>query len=238
MIDESTKEKLKRLKIDEMIDSLEDLNITLYSAEISFDEKFKYLIDDTYQRKHNNTVKHLIKSAHFRYPADITDLKDIEKRGVNKNMITELASCNFIRSNITLIIKGPVSSGKTWLACALGKQACKIEYRTLYIRTPDLFEKIKIYGRQKMVTKLSKYPLLILDEWLLYKMSDDEARFILELLERRYDSKATILATLFDPKEWYGQIDSSATTVESILERTIRNCIQISLSDFNMRQSQ
>ena len=237
MIDESTKEKLRKLKVDEMIDSLEGLDNTLRNEEISFDEKFKYLIDDTYQRKHNNTVRHLIKSAHFRYPADITDLKDIERRGISKCQITELTTCNFIRSNTTLIIKGPVSSGKTWLTCALGKQACKLEYRTFYIRTPDLFEKVEIYGRQKMITKLAKYPLLILDEWLLYKMNDDQARFILELLERRYDSKATILATLFDPKEWYDQIDSGTTTIESILERTIRNCIQISLSDCNMRES-
>lgn len=237
MIDESTREKLRKMKLSEMIEAYDDSEMTIKDLNMTFDERFRYLVDDTFQRRHNKTVAHLIKSAHLRYPSDISNIIYNDERNLKKEMVNELATCDFIRANKAIIIKGPSSSGKTWLSCALGKQACKLAYSTQYIRVPDLFEKAKQLGVRKTINKFSKYQLLILDEWLLYPLSDDQAALILEIVERRHDSKSTIYSTIYDQSEWYERLGESARA-DSIMERIVHNKISIQLGSYNMRKDQ
>ena len=237
MIEESTKEKLRSLKLTEMLDAYEDEELTLSHLDLTFDQRFSHLVDDTYQRKYNKTVSRLIKSAHFRYNCDISGIVYKDGRNLDKTLMVELAACDFIRANKTLIIVGSAGTGKTWLSCAIGKQACKLGYKTMYIRMPDLVEKSKMYGNRKLIDKYSKYDLLILDEWLLYPLEDTEVTLILEILEKRYDSKSTIFSSIYDPSEWYERLGESARA-DSIMERIVHNTIKIQFGPLNMREEQ
>ena len=237
MIEESTKEKLRNMKLTEMLEAYEDEELTLSHLDMTFDQRFAHLIEDTYQRKYNRTVARLIKSAHFRYNCDISGIVYKDGRNLDKTLMIELAACDFIRANKALIITGSAGTGKTWISCAIGKQACKLGYKTQYIRMPDLFERAGIYGSRKTIDKYSKYDLLILDEWLLYPLEDAELTLMLELLERRYDSKSTVFATIYATTEWYPRL-GEAVRADSIMERIVHNKIDVTLGSLKMRAEQ
>ncbi|HCS75981.1 MAG TPA: ATP-binding protein, partial [Clostridiales bacterium] len=161
-------------------------------------------------------------------------------RGLDKNQIIELATCQYIRSNTSLILNGFTGSGKTFLACALGKAACRQLYRVRYIRMPDLLElrdeaMIEGPGIRKLVTKFSNYHLLVLDEWLMSELSDEEAHFILELIEKRYDSKSTIFCTQQKVSDWHSRL-GGGTLADAIMDRIVHNCIRIGTGNLNMRE--
>lgn len=124
--------------------------------------------------------------------AEVNAIHDL-KRGIDRNSIQELSTCQFIHGNTDVIFQGFTGSGKTYLACAIGKQACKQQIRTRYIRLPDLLVEydevsLTIHSNLKLLKKYSSYGLLIIDEWLLDDISEDEQHFLFELIERRHDS--------------------------------------------------
>jgi DNA replication protein DnaC len=209
MISDETKRKLRELGLNELIDIIEmqDNSPSLYTG-MAFDERLNMAIDSLYQQKNNSRAKRLMKQARFRFSdADVNTVYYAD-RGLDKNQIIELATCQYIRSNTSLILNGFTGSGKTFLACALGKAACRQLYRVRYIRMPDLLElrdeaMIEGPGIRKLVTKFSNYHLLVLDEWLMSELSDEEAHFILELIEKRYDSKSTIFCTQQKVSDWH-----------------------------------
>lgn len=115
-------------------------------------------------------------------------------------MIQELGTCQFVKNTHDMIIEGCTGTGKTWLACALGKQACKMQYRTRYIRMPDLLmERDEIAATErsnaKILKKYAGFSILLIDEWLTTKMKPHEQQFIFELIERRYDRFSTVFCT-------------------------------------------
>lgn len=145
-----------------------------------------------------------------------------------------------MRNNNSLIIGGFTGSGKTYLACALGKAACRQLYRVKYIRMPDLLalrDEALAEGKgiSKLITKFSNYHLLILDEWLLHDVSEEDVRFIFELTEKRYDCHLTIFCTQYKANEWYTRL-GSGTMADAILDRIVHNSICIETGSMNMRK--
>ena len=191
MVNDETKRKLRELTLDGLIDALniQDENPALFTA-MPFDERFELAIDELYQTKNNKRCKRLIKGAHFRFPdADINTMYYAD-RGLDKNQIVELSTCQYLRNNNSLVLEGFTGSGKTFLACALGKAACRQLYRVRYIRLPDLLTLrdealAEGKGMSKLITKFSNYHLLIIDEWLLHDLTEEDVRFIFELTEKR-----------------------------------------------------
>ncbi|MBC8581745.1 ATP-binding protein, partial [Zhenhengia yiwuensis] len=190
MVNDETKRKLRELTLDGLIDALniQDENPALFTA-MPFDERFELAIDELYQTKNNKRCKRLIKGAHFRFPdADINTMYYAD-RGLDKNQIVELSTCQYLRNNNSLVLEGFTGSGKTFLACALGKAACRQLYRVRYIRLPDLLTLrdealAEGKGMSKLITKFSNYHLLIIDEWLLHDLTEEDVRFIFELTEK------------------------------------------------------
>lgn len=138
MINDETKRKLRELNLNELIAVLELQQKDLNCVTLSFDERFQRITDYLYQEKYNGKIQRLIKLSKFRLPkADVNDIY-FNERGMNKNLITELSTGQFLHNNTNVIFQGFTGSGKTFLACAIGKQACKQQFRTKYIRLPDL----------------------------------------------------------------------------------------------------
>lgn len=241
MINDETKRKLRELGLDDLIGAFEmqDHNSALYTS-MPFDERLNLAIDTLYQSKNNNRSKRLIKGAKFRFPdADINTMYYAE-RGIDKNQIIELSTCQYMRNNTSLIIEGFTGSGKTFLSCALGKTACRQLYRVRYIRMPDLLELrdealAEGKGIAKVISKFSNYHLLILDEWLMHELTDEEVRFIFELTEKRYDCHSTIFCTQYKMNDWYTRL-GGGTMVDAILDRIVHNSISIETGSMNMRK--
>lgn len=139
MINEETKCKLREMSMDPIIEALEnqDNNRDVYSI-MSFEERFAIAVDECYAAKNADKTRRLIHTAKLRYPnADINTLY-YEGRSINKNEILSLGTCGFVDNKTNLIINGFTGSGKTHLACAIGKEPCRHLHRTRYIRMPEM----------------------------------------------------------------------------------------------------
>lgn len=179
MVNDETKRKLRELNLGEIISALELQQADVNTVTLSFDERLQRIVDYLYQEKYNNKIQRLIKLSKFRIPkAEVNEIY-YQKRGIDRNTIQELSTCQFIHSNTDIIFQGFTGSGKTYLACATGKQTCKQQVRTHYIRLPDLLVEhdeavMTQRSHHKLLKKYSSYKLLIIDEWLLNDISEDE----------------------------------------------------------------
>lgn len=240
MINDETKRKLRELNLDEVIAALELQQSDINSVTLSFDERMQRLVDYLYQEKYNSKIQRLMKMSKFRIPkAEFHDIY-YTARGIDKGVIQELSTCQFIDRNSDIIFQGFTGSGKTFLACALGKQACKQQVRTFYIRLPDLLMEhdestLVPKGSAKLLKKYSSYKLLILDEWLLEDISNEEQHFLFELIERRHDSVSTIFCTQYRQENWHARL-GGGVHADAIMDRIIHNAVWVDTGSMNMRE--
>lgn len=242
MLNEETKRKLRLLNLPEVIDIVDQQDSDMQTVALSFDQRFQRIVDYLFQDKYDEKVKRLVKSARFRFPkADIHDIYYAPARRINRDVMNELATCKFISDNRNIILQGYTSSGKTYLACALGKEACRQHYRTRYIRLPNLLEEvaeksIEVNGRSKLLKKFAAYDVLILDEWLMADLKKDDVAFLFELSELRFDKASTIFCTLYKKDEWIPRL-GKGTFAESIYERyAAHDAIVVDTGEMNMRE--
>lgn len=240
MVNEETRRKLREMSLEEMITVLDMQSNDHSYSSLSFDERIKMLVDYIYQEKYNGKVKRLLKQAHFRIPnAETRDIYYID-RGIDREQLLELATCQFIHTGSNVIFQGFTGSGKSYLACAVGRQACKQGIQTRYIRVPDLLmlrdeaaqEKM---GVSKLLKKCCSFKLLLLDEWLLNDYSDDELHFLFELLERRYGEVSTVFCTLYKVEEWHARL-GGGVLADSIMDRIIHRSFRVYSGNINMRE--
>ena len=240
MINDETRRKLRELNLSEVISVLELQQNDINTVTLSFDERFQRIVDYLYQEKYNSKIQRLIKLSKFRVPkAEVNNIY-YHERGINRNTIQELSSCQFIDGNMDVIFQGFTGSGKTYLACALGKQACKQQIRTRYIRLPDLLMEhdeatMIIQSNRKLLKKYCGYGLLIIDEWLHDDISEDEQHFIFELIERRHDSTSTIFCTQFRKEDWHARL-GGGVHADAIMDRIVHNAVWIEAGNINMRE--
>lgn len=232
MMNEETRRKLRLMNIGEFIEAIELQQQDPQTLALPFDERFQQLTDSVYQQKYNDKVHRLIKASNLRFPkADIHDIYYHEKRQLNRNTVNELGSCRFVEENQSVILQGYTSSGKTYLGCAIAREACRHLHRTRYVRLPDLLMEYadKSYipgGREKVLHKYTAFKVLVLDEWLISDLSKEELEFIFELSERRFDATSTIFCTLYRKEDWIKRLGGGAYA-ESIAERYAHNTIRI-----------
>ena len=161
-------------------------------------------------------------------------------RGLDRQKLMALSNCQFIDTSTSVIFHGFSGSGKSYLACALGRQACLQGIRTRYIRTPDLFmlrdeAALTQQGIPKLLKKFSSYKLLILDEWLLDDLSDEEQHFLLELIERRHDCSSTIFCTQYKKEDWHSRL-GGGVHADAMMDRIVHNAVWVYSGNKNMRE--
>ncbi len=240
MLNDETKRKLRELNISEVIDAIEYQDQDPVTVYLPFEERLQRIVDYLYQEKYNSKIQRLIKSAKFRFPqADVHSIY-YEGRTLNRESINELSTAQFIRNRHSIVFQGYTGSGKTFLACAIGKEACRQQVRTRYIRLPDLLmeygdAKIIPGQEKKIIARYSKIPLLILDEWLMADISADELHFLFELTEHRSDTTSTIFCTQYSKKDWIKKL-GEGVYAEAIVDRYAYNTVWIETGRTNMRK--
>ena len=209
MLNEESRRKIRELKIDELVDILDDQEHRLdVYAPMSFDDRLSLAIDELYYRKNSKRAKRLISSAKLRYPdADINTLI-LEPRGLSKPRMIALAAESYLIDARNIIINGYTGVGKTYLSCAIAKEACRRLHKTRYVRMPKMLEEFNLStqtgnGISKLVKRYSTYHLLIMDEWLVEIPSEMEVKYLLEIFEIRYDLHPTIFCTQYKQSEWH-----------------------------------
>ena len=241
MLNEETKRKLRLMNIGEFIEAIEMQSNDQQTLSLPFDDRFQRITDIVYQEKYNDKVQRLIKNAKFRLPkADVHDILYTDKRPISRGVMDEIASCKFVEDCKSIVFQGYTSSGKTFLGCAVGKEACRQQYRVKYIRLPELLseyaDKVSLTGgKTKVLNKYAAFKVLILDEWLIQDLSREDIEFIFELSERRFDTTSTIFCTLYRQEDWVKRLGGGAYA-ESIVERFAYNITWVETGDANMRQ--
>lgn len=162
------------------------------------------------------------------------------ERRLDRSVIAGLDAGNYLEQRLNVVFQGATGSGKFHLLCALAKSACRARYRAVYVRMPDLAEQVTVAsnkpgGAPKLVRKYATYNLLAIDEWLVDKPDEPFKRFLLELMELRYDTVSTAFATQLATKEWRRQLGGD-TIADAILDRIVHNAIWINTGEYNMRQ--
>lgn len=235
MTNQSTVDKLLEMRLPSMADAFRAQMSDLRMKDVSFEDRFGMLVDIEYNSRRSNGLKRLIRNAGFDQPeAYIGDINYTSGRKLNRELIQRLASCEYITEHRNLFITGATGSGKTYLACAFGLEACKQRYRTMYVRLPDLLLDLDIARNdgtyKKVMSKYTRPVLLILDEWLLLKPTETEQHDILELLHRRRRQSSTIFCSQYDPDGWYEQLGGDDSPLaEAILDRIKHDAYKINI---------
>jgi DNA replication protein DnaC len=240
VIDIETKTKLREMGAGELAVALEAQDDQL-AASLAFGERIRLAVDDAYTGYTEAKVSGLLKRAGLRYPsADLRSLDLVEQRGLDRSVIAELATCSFVTANRNIVLQGFTGSGKTYLASALAKAACAHRYRAHVIRMPDLAEAWRQAGDRpqgvsKFIKKYAAFTVLVLDEWLLDRPDEPMRAMLLELMERRYDTGSTILATQYAKKDWHARL-GGGVHADAIMDRIVHNAMWINTGDINMRE--
>ena len=240
MLDPETRRKVRELKVPGLLDAIDMVGTDDSYAALSFEDKVKVLVDYAYQEATNAKVERLIRQAHLRLPqADISNI-DYEGRPISRDLVLELGTSQFVSAATDVILEGFTGTGKSHLACALGKQACKHGIRTLYIRMPDMLayraEKLAAgWPEKRVLNRFAGYKVLILDEHLIDKPTTDQMHFLLELTERRYDNSSTIYCSQYPVEDWHRRMGGGAHA-ESVLDRIVHNAVRVQMGDVNMRE--
>jgi len=184
-------------------------------------------------------MKQLLQGAKLKIHACVEDIDYKKPRGIDRSVMMSLSSCDWIKKHHNLIITGPTGVGKTFLVCALAHKACREGYRAFYIRAPKFYYHLALakadgsYG--KVMTKLGKTHLLVLDDLGLAPMTDSERRDLLEVIEERDGHTSTILTSQLPVENWHENI-GDPTIADAILDRLIHNAHRINLKGGSMRK--
>lgn len=240
MLNHPIHEKLRSMQLRGMAAALEEQERTSGVDSLTFEERLGLLIDREESTRSDRRLKTRLTQAKLRIPASIEDIDYRARRNLDKKVMLELSSCSWIRKHQNLVITGPAGVGKTYLGCALAHKACMEGYKAKYQRLPRLLHDLEIAkgdGRYRsMLDSLNRIDLLILDDWGVTPMTDQNRRDLLELLDDRYNHRSTLITSQLPIENWH-QYLNDPTLADAILDRLIHNAHRINLSGDSLRKT-
>lgn len=239
MLNQQTIDQLWHMKLKGMSLAYQE-QLQQPTQDLSFEERFGLIVDREWTYREDRRLKRRLKAAKLREPACMEDIDYRHPRGLDRSVFKSLASCQWITKSQNLILIGPTGSGKTYLACALANQACRLGFMTLYARTSKLlhdFEIAKADGSySKLLAKMAKVNLLIIDDWGLTPLTPAQRRDLLEILDDRYNRGSTLITSQFPIHIWH-ELIGEATIADAILDRLVHAAHKITLKGDSMRKT-
>lgn len=239
MLNHPTLERLDELRLTGMAKALREQLEMPDVEELGFLERLGLLVDRELTEREDRRLARRLKRAHLRQTACIEDLDYRKGRGLDKQVILQLASCDWVRRHHNVVITGPTGAGKSFVACALAHKACLEGYGALYHRLPRLVEDIQLSrgdGRYlKLLKQLSRIDVLVLDDWGLARLTAAQQRDLLELLDDRHMQRSTIVTSQLPVDHWHETM-ADPSLADAILDRLVHNAHHIKLQGESMRK--
>jgi len=238
-LNQPTLEKLQTMKLHGMAEAFRAQLETTDASQLSFEERFAMLVDQQWLWKENRALSRRLRLAKLKERGVIEDIDYQHPRGLDRKLIRTLASSEWVRQHQNLLLIGPTGIGKTWLGCALAQKACRDGFTILHKRSSELFRELAVahvdgsFGR--LLTKLARIDILVLDDFAMAPLKDSERRDFLELCDDRYQRRSMILTSQLPLAHWHEQI-GDPTLGDSILDRLVHNAYRIELNGESMRK--
>lgn len=241
MLTHPTLDKLKTLKFTGMAAALTEQMDMSDISDMTFEERLGLLVDREMTERENRRLSNRLRRARFKLNAALEDIDYRHPRGLDKSLIRSLATCQWVKDHLNILISGPTGVGKTWLACALAQKACREGFTALYLRLPRFLQEITIAkgdGRYtKLLATLARTDVLILDDWGITKPTAENRRDLLQLLEDRHGNRSTLATSQLPIDKWHDMI-GDPTLADAILDRLLHNAYKINLKGDSMRKRQ
>lgn len=241
MLTQHTIAQLKSLKLDGMAHALEEQRIMPASQELGFEDRLGLLVEREIIWRDNRRLERLLRQARLKQAqACMEDIDYRGSRGLDKRLMVTLAGCDWVRRSQNVLLTGPTGAGKTWLACALGNQACRQGFSVMYVRVPRLLEQLRIahgdgsFG--KLLAQLARIDVLLLDDWGLTPLQSSERHDLLEVVDDRVNARSTIITSQLPVDHWHAWLNDP-TLADAILDRLVHASHRVVLKGESLRKN-
>ena len=239
MLIQPTLQNLRLLKLFGMVQAVESLLESPDNQSLSFEERLGLIVDTELTYRENKRLRSRLKAAKLAQSAAIEDLETKNGRGLDRSIIASLATSDWVRMNHNIIIQGATGVGKSFLACALAHKACRDGFTIAYERTSRLLEELtiaKVDGRySKLLASIKRRDVLVLDDFGLTPLNQEQRRDLLEILEDRYDQHSTVITSQLPVDHWH-EIIGDPTIADAILDRVVHNAHKVHLKGESRRK--
>lgn len=240
MLTHPTIDQLRALKLDGMADAFVELQAQDNAADLAHAEWLALLLDREVATRNTRRFHSRLRSARLRHgQASVEDVDYRTPRRLDKALFQQLAAGRWIAEHRNLLVTGPCGVGKSWLSCALAHKACRDGYTVHYARLPRLFADLELAhgdGRfARLFRTLVKADLLVLDDWGPERLTANQRRDLMEIVEERYGRGSTLITSQLPTDTWH-QVIGEPTFADAILDRIIHNAYRLALDGPSMRK--
>ena len=239
MLTEPLIQQLHTLRLKGMADALERQLATPNLAERSFEDRLALLIQNEVSERASFRLAQRLRWARLPVPACLEDLDTRAPRGLDAGQFAQLTDLHWIREHLNVLVTGPTGVGKSYLAAALAHTACRADFAVRCFRLPRLVEELARYSalqkRSLLFRQLARADLLVLDDFGLTPLADETVRDLLEILDDRYDRRATLITSQLPIDQWHAYL-GDRTVADAILYRLVHNSYRIVLKGESMRR--
>lgn len=234
MLNEPTKIKLYAMRLAAMATAWLEQQSDPKIGALSFDERFALLVDAEHLARDNRRLNRLLKDAQLRIPsACIEDVEVSAARGIEKATLSQLATCTWVGDHINVLISGKTGVGKSYMGCSLGQLACRRGYRVMYRRVPRLFEELGLAKAEgtyaRVLARFARCEVLVLDDFGIGTLKEQQRHDLLEVFEDRYGSRATVITSQLPVAKWHEWI-GDPTLADAIMDRLVHSAYKITLT--------
>jgi len=242
MMMNNTLAQLRDLKLGAMASAVEEQLSGSASTALSFEERLALVVDREVHHRGDKRHAALLKKARLKYPqAAIEDVDGRAGRGFERSALMSLALSRWVEDGAAILITGATGSGKSWLGCALAQYACRRGHSALYLRTPRLAEDMRLLhgsgGFARWLAAVARTDVLLLDDWGLAALDGPARSDLLEVIDDRAGTRATIVTSQLPVEHWHAWI-GAPTIADAILDRLLSNSHRLALKGHSLRPRQ